>query len=76
MLAVTVFETTSVTMEVTRQMMNMIAVGGKPFNAVSCSPIQSDRPDSLEASATANPPPIDQRTPQPIIIKVIYSVKT
>jgi hypothetical protein len=58
MLAVAVFEATSVMVAVIMQMMSMITNGGKTLRPDNCSPSQADRPDSLDASDKAKPPPV------------------
>ena len=58
MFAVAVLLTTSVMVAVKMQMMIIVASQGNVSKPTSCSPIQADSPDSLDASDNANPPPI------------------
>ena len=57
MLAVAVFEATSVIDAVMIQMMSIIANGGSTSNWVNRCPSQRDSPDTFEASDKANPAP-------------------
>lgn len=63
MLAVAVLDATSVIVAVIMQMINMMANGGSTFNPDNCAPSQTDRPDTLEASDRANPPPSKRTIP-------------
>ena len=58
MLAVAVFEATSVTVAVIMQTMIMMAKGGRTLKPDNCCPSHVDSPDTLEASDMANPPPV------------------
>lgn len=57
MLAVAVLDTTSVIHDVRKQTMIIITKCGNTDSSASCSPIQAERPDTLEASDMANPLP-------------------
>lgn len=60
MLAVAVFDATSVMVAVIMQTINIMTKGGRTFKPANCSPNHIDRPDSFEASDKANPPPMQQ----------------
>ena len=56
-LAVAVLEATSVIVAVMMQTMSMIANGGRTLSPDSWAPINAERPDDLDASERAKPPP-------------------
>jgi len=63
MLAVAVLDTTSVIHDVRKQTRTRIPKFGNTANIASCSPIQPDRPDTLEASDMAKPLPVTKYIP-------------
>ena len=64
MFAVAELEQTSVTSEVIRQTMVRMIQSGREDRDDSPSPIQEERPDSVDALAIANPAPLIISSPQ------------